>query len=149
MPYLAHDDEITRRLAGEAVSAMLGLDLEDDSLWEKESPDDPAISGDSPDQDEDDLDEELESSGLDELPLPNAEAIGARWADVSTRWDARTRWMGGKPLLRGTASIMRDAPCRRLDTLANEALARSSSPTARWPSRAAAQQQLEHIRGLA
>ncbi len=148
MPYLAHDDDTTRRLAGEAVGAILGLDPDDDTLWESPVPEDPAVAGDDPSQDDDDLDEDLELQPVDDLPLPNSEAIELAWKERAGSWKAKVRWMGGKPLEGSVASLMREAPCRRLDALADEALARSSSPTARWPSRAHAQEQLDQIRSM-
>lgn len=140
MRWLDDDDERTRRLAAETVAHALGLDLEDDALWDQESTDDPdpGVEGETPDDDDDDLDADLELHPEDELPLPNVDAIRERWAQVSAQWSPKERYVQGKPVGReGLGWTLATLSGRRVDVVAQEVVARSQG-VGRWPRRARA-----------
>lgn len=147
---LDDDDELTRRLAGEAVAAILGLDLEDDTLWE-DLPAEPqaGAEGDAPEGDDDDLEAELAPTPADELPLPNAAAIRERWAKLQTAFVPGRRYLFGKPVEReGPGWALSMSSCRRIDVLAREVAARSQG-VGRWPARARAGRHIQATNALA
>ncbi|MEM9454307.1 MAG: TIGR02270 family protein [Myxococcota bacterium] len=137
MRWLDDDDERTRRLAAEAIAHALGLDLEDDALWDEEPSDDPepGVEGQTPDDDDDDLDADLELHPEDELPLPNVDAIRERWAEQSAQWSPKERYVQGKPVGReGLGWTLATLSGRRVDVVAREVVARSQG-IGRWPRR--------------
>jgi uncharacterized protein (TIGR02270 family) len=150
MKLLDDADETTRRLAGEAVAAILGLDVEDETLWEQ--PDAaPAVGaqGDVPEQDADDLDAELAPTPVDELPLPNAVAIRERWAKQQSAFVPGRRYLLGKPVEReGPGWALSLLSCRRIDVVAREVAARSQG-VGRWPGRARAGRHQQAASALA
>jgi len=133
-------DEVTRRLAGEALTAIIGLDPDDETLWEE-----PAIAkpeagaqGEAPAEDQDDLDAELAPTPEDELPLPNAKAIRERWGRMKAAFVPGKRYLLGKPVEReGPGWTLPMLSCRRVDVVAREIVARSQG-VGRWPWRARA-----------
>ncbi|MEX1363242.1 MAG: hypothetical protein AB1Z98_08955 [Nannocystaceae bacterium] len=149
LPWLDCDDETIRRLAGEAVTTIVGLDLEDESLWEEpkgdQSEDEPGIDGDEPDDDDDDLDADLVERPEDDLPLPNAEAIRAWWAQHEGAFVPGQRYLLGKPIgKQGPSAILDQLSCRQLDSLAREMVARSQGVRP-WPMRALAGSHLHAV----
>lgn len=144
-------DELTRRLAGEAVTAIVGLDVEDETLWEEPVVTAPeaGAQGEEPAQDQDDLDAELAATPADELPLPNATAIRARWATLQSAFVPGKRYILGKPVEReGPGWALRLLSCRRVDVLAREIVARSQG-VGRWPWRARAGRHAQAVGVLA
>lgn len=153
LPLLDHDDELTRRLAGEAITAIVGLDLDDESLWEEADLDAEAegdgIGGDDPGDDEDDLEAELATTPEDDLPLPNAEAIRNWWDENRERFSEGGRYLLGKSVGReGPGWALKQLSCRRVDAVATEIVGRSQG-VGRWPGRTAAQPQLDAAGRLA
>lgn len=150
LEWLDADDETTRRLAGEAVAAIVGLDLEDETLWEQDAPaPEPELEGDAPEQDQDDLDAELAATPEDELPLPIAAAIRERWATLETAFTPGQRYLLGKPVEReGPGWALPLLSCRRVDVVAREVVARSQG-IGRWPGLAAAPRHQQAASALA
>lgn len=139
LPLLDDDDDTTRRLAGEALTAILGLDLEDEALWDEENIDAAAeeegIAGDDPSDDEDDLEADLAGDPADDLPLPNAEAIRAWWEAHRSAFTPGQRYLLGKPVGKeGPGWALSMQPCRRVDVIAREIVGRSQG-VGRWPAR--------------
>ncbi|MEM7152330.1 MAG: hypothetical protein AAF799_05775 [Myxococcota bacterium] len=134
---LDHEDETTRRLAGEAVAAILGLDPDDETLWEEDSTEEPdeEVEGDDPAEDEDDLEAELVEQPDDEPPLPNAQAIREVWAKTRSGFAPSERRLLGKPVGReGPGWTLGQLSCRRVDFIAREVVARSQG-VGRWLGR--------------
>ena len=128
-------DELTRRLAGEAVAAIVGLDVEDEALWEQPALAKPeaGAQGEAPAEDQDDLDAELAPTPEDELPLPNAKAIRERWERSKAAFVPGKRYLLGKPVEReGPGWALPRLSCRRVDVVAREIVARSQG-VGRWP----------------
>ncbi|MCX4240160.1 hypothetical protein [Paraliomyxa miuraensis] len=149
--WLDDDDETTRRLAGEAVAAIIGLDPEDDTLWEQEDPDAPApgTDGDAPGENEDDLGADLVDTPEDELPLPNAAAIRKRWEQLRGGFTAGQRYILGKQVGReGPGWALPLLSCRRVDVVAREVVARSQG-AGRWPVRTLALRHQQATSALA
>lgn len=142
-------DETTRRLAGEAVAAILGLDLEDDTLWEELPTAAPTeVEGDAPEDDDDDLEAELAPTPEDELPLPNATAIREHWARVRSAFVPGCRYLLGKAVEReGPGWALPRLSCRRVDVVAREVVARSQG-VGRWPQRVTAQRHAQAASAL-
>ncbi len=150
LAWVGDDDETTRRLAGEAITHILGLDIEDETLWEELSTEEPepGLEGDDPDDDDDDLDAELAERPDDELPLPIATAFAELWANVKGGFTPGTRYLLGKPIGReGPGWILPGLSCRRVDVVARELVARSQS-VARWPGRVVAQRHQQAASAL-
>ncbi|MCA9655736.1 MAG: hypothetical protein H6712_06215 [Myxococcales bacterium] len=150
--WLDDDDQTTRRLAGEAVAAIVGLDPEDDTLWEQDGGTDllsRGIEGDGPEEDEDELDADLREAPEDELPLPNAEAIRERWGRLRGGFVAGQRYILGKPVGReGLGWALPMLSCRRVDVVARELVARSHG-VGRWPERVLARRHQRDAEALA
>jgi uncharacterized protein (TIGR02270 family) len=140
LPLLDDADELTRRLAGEAVAAIVGLSVEDEALWEEPAAAaiEAGAQGEAPEQDDDDLDAELAAKPEDELPLPNAAAIRERWAALQSAFVPGKRYILGRLVEReGPGWALGLLSCRRIDVLAREIVARSQG-MGRWPGRARA-----------
>jgi len=151
LPWLDDDNETTRRLAAEAITAIVGLDLEDETLWEELAIEEPAagIEGDEPDEDEDDLDAELAPLPEDDLPLPNPDAIRRWWAAHQDAFSPGSRYLLGKPIGKeGPGWALAQLTCRRIDLVAREVVARSQG-LGRWPNRAPAPRHLASAEALA
>jgi len=149
LAWLDDDDERTRRLAGEAITHVLGLDPDDETLWEQPVTDDLAVAGDDPSDDADDLAAELVESPEDDLPLPVAAAIRELWARVKGGFTPGHRYLLGKPVGReGPGWTLPMLSCRRLDVVARELAARSQG-VGRWPGRAPAQRHQQAAAALA
>lgn len=144
-------DELVCRLAGEAVAAIVGLDPEDEALWEQ-----PAVpkaeagaQGEAPEQDQDDLDAELAPTPESELPLPNAAAIRERWKKLESAFVPGKRYLLGKPIEReGPGWALPLLSCRRIDVVAREIVARSQG-VGRWPGRGRAGRHVQAAGALA
>lgn len=144
-------DERTRRLAGEAVAAIVGLDIEDEAWWEE-----PAVTaveagaqGETPDADQDDLDADLAATPESELPLPNAAEIRERWAKLQSAFVPGKRYILGRPVEReGPGWALGMLSCRRIDVVAREIVARSQG-VGRWPARARAGRHMQAAGALA
>lgn len=143
MTQLDAEDETTRRLAGEAVAAIVGLDPDDESLWEDQSAAqlEEGIEGDDPDEDDDDLDADLSESPEDELRLPDATAIRRWWSEHQGAFVPGQRYLLGKPVGKeGPGWALSRISCRRIDVVAREVVARSHG-VGRWPARMLASRQ--------
>lgn len=135
LPWLDADDELTRRLAGEAIAAIVGLDLEDETLWEQAQPE-PAPGDEDEPPLEEDLDDDLAERPEGDLPLPIAAAIRERWAQLRSAFEAGRRYLLGKPVEReGPGWALPLLSCRRVDVVAREVVARTQG-VGRWPGRA-------------
>lgn len=135
-------DQLTRRLAGEAVAAIVGLDPEDEALWEE-----PAV--DEAEVDQDDLDADLVPTPESELPLPNAAAIRERWKRLESAFVPGKRYILGKPVEReGPGWALSLLSCRRVDVVAREIVARSQG-VGRWPWQARAGRHMQAVGVLA
>lgn len=133
-------DELVRRLAGEAVAAIVGLDVSDEALWEEPAVTvaEAGVQGETPDDDQDDLDAELGATPEGELPLPNAAAIRERWATLQSAFVPGRRYILGRLVEReGPGWALGLLSCRRIDVLAREIVARSQG-VGRWPGLARA-----------
>ena len=85
-------DEKLGRLAGEAVSAITGLEI--DGEYRKK----PAAEPEEPPAlDADDLDADLVPGPEAELPEPEAAAVERWWKNARARFDPKVRYLGGKP----------------------------------------------------
>ncbi|MCH9686574.1 MAG: hypothetical protein K0V04_34395 [Deltaproteobacteria bacterium] len=148
MPWLDDDDDLTRRLAGEAVAAIVGLDPDDEGLWEPTVPDTSAVGaqGDDPRDDDDDFEADLGLRPEDELPLPRADAIRARWAELRPGLSPQGRYVLGQPVdeTQGPGWALPRLSCRRLDISARELVARSHGAVT-WPGRARTQRHLQTL----
>jgi len=123
------DDEAVAALAGEAFAAMTGLPLDDDTYW------DDVEEAEDEDEDEDDLDADLEDEDLEEdlslsaqeeLRIPKPDAIAQWWSEHQARFNAKTRYIAGRPADQtAVAHAMRVLPLRRHHALAFELLVRS------------------------
>ncbi|MGH1345259.1 MAG: TIGR02270 family protein [Nannocystales bacterium] len=125
-------DETAGPLAGEAFAAMTGLPLDDDAFWDDVEDDD---GEDDENEDVDDLEEDLEEEDLDEdlgvsaeqeLRIPKPEAILAWWEERQSRFDAKKRYIAGRPADQvAIAHALKVLPMRRHHALAFELLVRS------------------------
>lgn len=121
-------DDAVGPLAGEAFAAMTGLPLDDDTYW-----DDPEDDDDTDDEDLDaDLDEDaddeddLDLTAESELRIPKPDAIAAWWADAQARFDAKRRFVVGRPVDQvSIGHALSVLPMRRHHALAFELLVRS------------------------
>ncbi len=125
-------DEIVGPLAGEAFAAMTGLPLDDDAFWDDVEDAEDEDEGDDGDEelDEDleaeDLDEDLEIRAEQELRIPKPEAIAAWWKERQSRFDAKKRYIAGRPADQvAIAHALEVLPMRRHHALAFELLVRS------------------------
>ena len=151
MKLLDHEDETTCRLAGEAVACILGLDPDDEKLWQEDSTEEPEeeIEGDAPEEDDDDLDTELVESPDNEPPLPNAEAIREYWAQARGQFAPSERRLLGKSVGReGPGWTLSQLSCRRVDVIAREVVARSQG-VGRWLGRIRSDRSLQAVSNLA
>jgi uncharacterized protein (TIGR02270 family) len=83
-------DEKLARLAGEAVSAITGLEI--DGPFRR---DEQEIDG-APPFEKDDLDANLVPGPEAMLPVPQLEAVERWWKDIKRRFDPAVRYLGGK-----------------------------------------------------
>jgi len=122
-------DEAVGPLAGEAFAAMTGLPLDDDVFWDDvEDTEDEHEGEDDLDEDleEEDLDEDLGVGAEEELRIPKPEAILAWWKDAQSRFDAKKRYIAGRPADQvAIAHALKVLPMRRHHALAFELLVRS------------------------
>lgn len=144
-------DELTRRLAGEAVAAIVGLDPDDETLWEQPALEkaEEGAQGEEPAADEDDLDADLAPTPESELPLPNAAAIRERWKKLASAFVPGKRYILGKPIEReGPGWALSRLSCRRVDVVAREIVARSQG-VGRWPWQARSGRHMQAVGVLA
>jgi uncharacterized protein (TIGR02270 family) len=122
--HLESDDPREAKLAAQAISTIIGIDLEQDELA---APDETQpVSGDgAPDTDdalpalEEDLELDLTTAPEDALPRPNAVAITRLWQGVSQGFHAGTRYLGGQPHARlSVLEYLERAPMRRRHAVA-------------------------------
>lgn len=124
-------DETAGPLAGEAFAAMTGLPLDDDAFWDDVEDADEDEDADDPedleeDLEEEDLDEDLGIGAEDELRIPKPEAILAWWQERQSRFDAKKRYIAGRPADQvSIAHALKVLPMRRHHALAFELLVRS------------------------
>ncbi|MEM6293229.1 MAG: TIGR02270 family protein [Myxococcota bacterium] len=128
VPWLG--DEAFGPLAGEAFASMTGLPLDDDAYWTDREDDD--VEDEDPDTLEDDLDEDedpdedLSIAADEELRVPKADAIAAWWEERSGRFNAKLRYIAGRPADQNAIEhALRTQPMRRHHALAFELLVRS------------------------
>ncbi len=130
-------DEAVGPLAGEAFAAMTGLPLDDDTFWDDvEDPEDQEDAAESEseggaedleeDLEDEDLDEDLGIGAEEELRIPKPEAILAWWQERQSRFDAKKRYIAGRPADQvAIAHALKVLPMRRHHALAFELLVRS------------------------
>lgn len=149
-------DEAAGPLAGEAFAAMTGLPLDDDAFWDDVEDLDDGDDGDGAegaedledDLEEEDLDEDLGIEAEAELRIPKPEAILAWWQDAQARFDARKRYIAGRPADQvAIAHALKVLPMRRHHALAFELLVRSKG-TANIRTRALTFASAEVLSGL-
>lgn len=137
LPWL--DDTTAGPLAGEAITAIAGLPVRDESLWLGSRPVDdglPALADEPTD---------LEQTPEELLPLPDPEGIRAWWARNGHRFDPKTVYLAGSPL--DGESLRRgllEQPLRRRHALALLAQLRTAG-AASLATRTWAMKQLEAI----
>ncbi|MFO7567926.1 MAG: hypothetical protein R6X02_35120 [Enhygromyxa sp.] len=139
------------RIAGEVVSAVLGLSTRDERFWLDEG----AHGSYGVDPDEalpslaaDDLDANLVPPELLRLRRPNARAIRQWWREAELEFSPALRYFGGRPLDLSTAiSGLREAPMRRRQALALE-LAIRSAGAALLDCRASARTQITQLAAI-
>ncbi|HEX5749510.1 MAG TPA: TIGR02270 family protein [Archangium sp.] len=109
------NDTECRRLAGEAFSAITGLELtEQFAREEQEEPREEPIP-----LEEERLDEDLLPAPEAAIPLPEPEAIRAWWKDARRDFSPGTRYLYGSPLDRESLlNALETAPMRRRHVLA-------------------------------
>jgi uncharacterized protein (TIGR02270 family) len=114
VPLLGADDR-TARLAGEVITAITGVAIDDD--LRRPPPPEP---DELPDLEED-LGIDLRPDPADGLPLPAAEAVAAWWAANRQRFAPSERYLLGRPYSAETVreALLR-APLRRFEVLAFE-----------------------------
>jgi uncharacterized protein (TIGR02270 family) len=96
---LAHlRDADVGRLAAEAFSAITGLAIEGEYRAAEPPPQAEPVP-----LEQEDLDADLVPGPEAALPLPAAEAVEAWWKGARARFDARTRYLAGKPYDAGSA----------------------------------------------
>ena len=116
LPRLADEDPPCARLAAEALSSITGLDVTAPAYA---APPPPAEPDGLPPLAEDDLDANLVPSPIDEVALPNAEAIARWWQAEAPRFPPDRRVLGGHPWTGGSVcAFLRSAPLRRRPPLA-------------------------------
>jgi uncharacterized protein (TIGR02270 family) len=122
LPFVQDEDEGVAKLAGEAIAAMTGIAL-----------DKPPFAMPPKDQDqempplEEDLATDLAPDPVEELPVPNAEAIRKWWSDFRPQVEPAQRYLRGVPL--ATASVagaLFQLPLRRVGALGSELAIRSA-----------------------
>ncbi len=89
LPYLA--DEKVAKLAGEAVSAITGLEIDGEFRKREAEPEEP------PALEENDPDADLVLGPEAMLPLPQPGAVQRWWKEARARFDPAVRYLGGKP----------------------------------------------------
>jgi uncharacterized protein (TIGR02270 family) len=115
------------RLAGEVVSAIAGLPVDDERYWLDRGA---AIGVDEddalPELDDDDLDGDLRPSSDDALRRPDPDEVRSWWAKQRPRLDASVRTLSGRRLDgEQLAAGLRALPTRRRHPLALELAART------------------------
>lgn len=117
------DDPELGPLAGELITAIAGLDVDDETLWlPREADEDNGL----PPLQLDELDGDLSADPRDFLPVPRPEAFHAWWARARPRFEAAPRWLAGAPwTLAGVLDQLRRGPLRRRHVLALELAVRS------------------------
>ncbi|QSQ19780.1 TIGR02270 family protein [Pyxidicoccus parkwayensis] len=110
-------DKRQGRIAAEALCAITGLELEEQFTREP--------SDDGPEEpvplEEDELDADLSLSPEASLPEPDPEAVREWWRTQRSRFDVRTRYLGGKPLSGEVLlGALETAPMRRRHVLARQ-----------------------------
>ncbi len=137
LPWL--DDEELAKLAGEAISGITGLVLEDELAAAPKRWD--------PDAEED---EEEEPSGPEaDLPAPAPAAVRAWWEGARPRLDPAARYLGGKPWsAEALLAALRDGPMRRREALALDLAVRTRG-AAQLETTGLARAQWEAVSALA
>lgn len=126
-------DEAVGPLAGEAFASMTGLPLDDDAYWDDvEEEDDDDVENEDLDAEleEDDEDEDLEVKPEDELRIPKPDAIAAWWSETQSRFNAKMRYIAGRPADQAAiAHALAVLPLRRHHAFVFELLVRSKGQT--------------------
>ena len=113
--FMRDEDERFARLAGEAFSAITGLEIAGRYVFAANSDesDEPAPATDS------DLDEDLSPWPEDDLPLPDPGAIEYWWREARKGFRPDTNYLSGKPFEEATLrEALAGAPMRRRHVLA-------------------------------
>jgi uncharacterized protein (TIGR02270 family) len=122
LPWMEQDDRTLARLAGEAFSAITGLELtgryiEEDLTLEDEEP--------IPFE-QDDLDAKLEPGPESDLPLPEPGLVSAWWSEARPKLDPAGRYLSGRPFdLDPLLDALQFGAARRRHMLALELAIRS------------------------
>ena len=136
---LSVKDTTEVKLAAQALSTILGIDLQNDSFAAPVKPAQastqlPPVAEDAeaqatlPALDEDDLDADLVPAPEDALPTPDVAAITKYWAEAQTRFDSTQRYLGGLPFDLGNAlDYLAKTQGRRRQPIAVELSVRSTA----------------------
>jgi uncharacterized protein (TIGR02270 family) len=95
LPFLQTGDERVAKAAAEAMAWIGGFDLNEDEF--QLPPLEPEEDETLPPFEEDDLDPDLTSDGVDDLPVPNPEAIIQWWEENRGRLTQNQRCLLGQP----------------------------------------------------
>jgi uncharacterized protein (TIGR02270 family) len=131
-------DPVEVKLAAQALSTILGIDLQNDSFAAPAKPAQaathlPPVAEDAeaqaalPPLEQDDLEADLVPAPEDALPTPDAAAITKFWAEAQARFDSSQRYLGGAPFdLDSALDYLTQTPGRRRQAIATELLVRST-----------------------
>lgn len=123
-------DEAVGQLAGEAFASMTGLPLDDDAYWDDVEEEDAEDADLDAELEEDDEDDDLEFKPEDELRIPKPDAIGRWWSEKQGRFNAKMRYIAGRPADQAAiAHALAVLPLRRHHAFAFELLVRSKGQT--------------------
>lgn len=135
LPFLESGDDHQAKLAAEALTSIIGLDLIHDQalqLPEPEEIDDEPVGDDDDDERDpfppelDDLDADLVPAPIDELPRPDAEAIRDAYRANRDTFSPDRRYLYGEPYGAGALlCALQDGPMRRRHALALELFIRT------------------------
>jgi uncharacterized protein (TIGR02270 family) len=121
LPLLDDPDELTARLAAEAIGGITDLPVNDDPYVRAAVAEPPPGEGADLPPLEEDLATELEPTPAAELPLPDAARIRDWWAENRKRFDAQRRYVRGAPVSAPAfGAALRESSLRRSGPLALE-----------------------------
>ena len=119
LPYLQSKDERVAKMAAEAMAWIGGFDLNEDEF--RVSLVEPEEDMTLPPLEEDDLDANLDLDGVDDLPVPNRQAIARWWEANRDRLRRNGRHLFGQPFSpQAMLHALEAAPLWRRHTVALE-----------------------------
>jgi uncharacterized protein (TIGR02270 family) len=126
LPLLDDPDEMTARLAGEAIGGITDLPVNDDPFV-RAVVEPPADDGAELPPLEEDLAADLDPGPAASLPLPDAVRIREWWGENRKRFDPQRRYVRGAPASPPAfAAALRESSLRRSGPLATEIVIRGS-----------------------